>query len=253
MLGAYLRRGLAAGLLAGLLAGVVAFVAGEPGIDDAIAIEEAAAAEAAPAAGVHEEAGGGLESTRGQQRAGLIAGYGLVGAAGGLVFGLGSAWAVGRVRGGGWPRSLKLGAAAVGVLVAVAVKYPANPPAVGDPDTVTVRTLSYVGAMVLGVLVALIGWAAGRQLAAGSRLPVPVRQALVGAGVAVLAVVLAVALPAAGGALDGFPPELLWRFRLSALASQVVLVAGTAVAFGLLTSRSEGAAVVDRLSPARAG
>jgi len=45
---AFLIRGLAAGLVAGIFAFVVAFAVGEPQIDDAIALEEAAAAHLRP-------------------------------------------------------------------------------------------------------------------------------------------------------------------------------------------------------------
>lgn len=45
---AFLIRGLAVGVVAGLLAFLVGFARGEPTIDDAIALEEAASANATP-------------------------------------------------------------------------------------------------------------------------------------------------------------------------------------------------------------
>jgi hypothetical protein len=231
MIGALLRRGLVAGALIGVLAGLAAQLVGEPSIDAAVRIEEAATAPA-PA---------GPEITRPTQKAGLVFGTMLVGMAVGSVFALAAAWAIGRVRGDGWTRALKLGAAAAGALVLLpALKYPPNPPTVGDPATVGTRTTLYLGIVLLGLVLAALGWAGARQLAASRpSLPAPVRQAIVGLGLLVLAGLIVAGLPAAEGAAIGFPPELLWRFRLGAVATQLVLVLGTAVAFGLLTVRAE--------------
>jgi hypothetical protein len=231
MIGALLRRGLVAGALIGVLAGLAAQLVGEPSIDAAVRIEEAATAPA-PA---------GPEITRPTQKAGLVFGTMLVGMAVGSVFALAAAWAIGRVRGDGWTRALKLGAAAAGALVLLpALKYPPNPPTVGDPATVGTRTTLYLGIVLLGLVLAALGWAGARQLAASRpSLPAPVRQAIVGLGLLVLAGLIVAGLPAAEGAAIGFPPELLWRFRLGAVATQLALVLGTAVAFGLLTVRAE--------------
>jgi Probable cobalt transporter subunit (CbtA) len=225
MIGAYLRRGVVAGLLAGLLAGAVGLLAGEPGVDAAVA------REAALAAGIG----------RGVQKVGLVVGTILVGVAVGTLFAVAAAWAVGRVEGDGWARSLKLGAALAGAVVLLpALKYPPNPPAVGDPASVGGRTTAYVGVVLIGLLLAALAWAVGRQLRAGRpALAAPLRQVLVGAGVLLLAGGLLAGLPAAGATPAGFPADLLWRFRIGAVATQLSLVAGVAVAFGLLTVRAE--------------
>ncbi|MGH8887754.1 MAG: CbtA family protein [Egibacteraceae bacterium] len=229
-IGVALRRGVVAGVLAGLCAGLLALTIGEPPVEAAIRLEEAAAAGQP---GPPE-----LEVTRPAQRVGLVVGTTLVGLAVGALFGVASAWAVGRVGGGAWARSLKLGATAVGVLVLLpALKYPPNPPAVGDPATIGRRTALYLGLALVGLLLALAAWAAARQLAT-SRLPAPVRQALVGAGVVAVAAVLLVALPAIGGEPD-VPAGLLWSFRLASIATQATLYGGTALVFGLLVTRDE--------------
>src|SRR4051812_34232929 len=233
MIGALVRRGLVAGALVGVLAGLAAQLVGEPGIDAAVRIEEAAAA-AGPATA-------GPEVPRPAQKAGVVLGTLLVGLAAGPVFALAAAWAAGRVRGDGWTRSLKLGAAAAGALVLLpALKYPPNPPTVGDPATIGSRTTLYLGIVLLGLVLAALGWAAARQLAASRpSLPAPVRQVLVGAMLMILGGLVVARLPPAGGPGPGSPPELLGRFRLGALATQLVLVLGIAVAFGLLTVRAE--------------
>ncbi|HEV2769923.1 MAG TPA: CbtA family protein, partial [Solirubrobacteraceae bacterium] len=70
---------LAAGLLAGLVAGTVAFVGAEPRLDEAIALEQAAA----PAAAAEDP----LVSRAGQ-RAGLVFAWALAGLAVGFLFAL---------------------------------------------------------------------------------------------------------------------------------------------------------------------
>lgn len=225
---AAVRRGLVAGLLAGLVAGLLGLAIGEPHIEAAVQLEQATAAGVPPA----------FEVTRPAQRIGLVVGTTLAGLAVGALFAVTSAWAVGRIEGGPWGRSAKLGATAVGALVLLpALKYPPNPPAVGDPATIAQRTILYLGLALTGLLLALAAWAAGRRLAASS-LPAPVRQTLVGAGVVAVAAVLYAALPAVGGNAD-VPADLLWSFRLASIATQATLYGGTALVFGLLVARDE--------------
>jgi len=236
MTAAAVRRGLLAGVLAGLLAGLLSFTIGEPRVQDAIRLEEAAAAVENAAVAPPT-----FEVTRPAQRVGLVVGLVLYGLAVGTLFAVASAWAVGRVGGSDWQRSLKLGAAAVGALVLLpALKYPPNPPAVGDPATVGQRTTLYLGLAAIGVLLALAGWAAARQLAA-SRLPAPVRQTLVGVGVGAVAAAVLVALPTIREPVR-LPADLLWSFRLASVATQATLYGGTALIFGLLAVRARAPA-----------
>lgn len=236
-IGAAVRRGLVAGLLAGLCAGLLALVIGEPPVEAAIQLEEAAAHQRQPA--MQQPGPPEFEVTRPAQRAGLVVGTALVGLAVGALFGVASAWAAGRIEGTPWQRSLKLGATAVGVLVLLpALKYPPNPPAVGDPATIGQRTALYLSLGLVGLLLALAAWAAARQLAA-SPLPAPIRQTLVGAGVVVAATLLLVALPSTGGEEVNVPANLLWSFRLASIATQATLYGGTALVFGLLVARAE--------------
>ncbi len=233
MIGAYLRRGIAAGLVAGVVAGVVGLAVAEPAVDKAIAIEQRASGDnAAPDAEV---------ITRPQQKAGLVAGYALVGAAMGALFSLASVWAVGRVGGDAWSRSVKLGAVATAALVLLpTIKYPPNPPGVGDPATVGTRAVLYLALCGIGLLVAATAWAATRQFGLTSW--GPLRQVLTGVGVVVVVAVVLAVLPSGSSATTSFPAELLWRFRLAAVATQVSLWVALAAGFGLLTARSERAA-----------
>jgi len=240
MFASYLRRGIAAGLLAGLLAGLFAFFFGEPTVDGAIQLEEAAAA------GQHEEevAGGrGHEEeeevfSRSTQKVGLFFATGLSGMLVGGIFGMAYAYFGGRLASGSeWIRSLSLaGALFVGAFLIPFLKYPANPPTVGDPATIGSRTTAYFALVALSLLVVLGAWYAARTLRERG-VAAPVRQLAVGLGIAVAVGVLFLILPA-GPDPGEFPAGLLWDFRLSSLGTQLVLWAGIGVIFGLLCERA---------------
>lgn len=221
-----LLRGLLAGLIGGLLAGVVGYVLGEPHIDAAIAIEEAGHA--------HDDVP--LVSRTGQQ-AGLFLASGLAGIALGAIFGAVAYGLSRHVRLSGPALALML--AAGGWLAIEAVpfgKYPANPPAVGDPDTIDQRTLLWLAALILGL--AAVGTAAYLCTVLRAQ-PATVRA--LGALAAFLVVVTLgyVLLPGVNEVPDDFPATLLWQFRLSSLATQATLWAGLGLAFAYLTERAD--------------
>jgi hypothetical protein len=236
MIATYLRRGLVAGLLAGILAGLLGLLVGEPALDSAVAIEETRASRD-PA-----DAGALTVVTRPQQKAGLVVGSALVGLAVGGLFAIAGAWAVGRLQGDGWLRSLKLGAVLVAAWVVLpALKYPPGPPGAGDPDTIATRTMLYLGLAFIGLLLAGGAYAGALQLRA-TPLPAPARQAVVGIGTLMVAAAVLAVLPAAEAA--PLPGELLWSFRIGSLATQIMLYGGTAVLFGLLSARDDAMARV---------
>jgi len=236
VIAAFIKRGIVAGLLAGLLAGLAGLLVGEPSVDAAIQIEEAQAAQEqaqAPANAPVEP-----EVTRPVQRIGLVAGTALIGVAVGAVFGVLMAWSVGRLQGDAWVRSLKATAVLLAAVVAFpTLKYPANPPTVGDPATIGTRTTLYLGLGVVGLLLAAASYSAALTLRK-TRLSVPLRQVLLGAGtLAAGAVVLAV-MPSLSDEV-AVPATLLWSFRIGSIAIQVVLWGGTGVLFGLLAARGD--------------
>jgi hypothetical protein len=244
VIGAYLRRGVAAGLVVGVLAGVFGLLVGEPSLDAAIAREATLTASTAghgPAPAEHGPADHHGDSLvvvpRWLQKAGLVVGSGLVGLAVGALFGVAAAWAVGRVEGDDWLRSLKLGAAAVGAVVLLpALKYPPNPPGVGETGTIGTRSLLYLGLVAVGLLLAAGGWSLSQRLH-GSGLRRPGRALMVATVLAAASAAVLALLPSAS-ADAGVPAELLWSFRLAALGAQSLLLGGTAVAFGLLSARA---------------
>ncbi|MDO3651113.1 CbtA family protein [Nocardia mangyaensis] len=232
-----LLRGLLAGLIAGLLAASVGYFVGEPKIDAAIAIEEAAA----PAEHGHgeEEATGGhfhgdeAAVSRSGQKAGQFLALGLAGMAFGALFALAINLAR-RFSTLSGPRLVLTGAVlAWAAIVAVPFfKYPANPPAVGDPDTINDRTWLWVAAVVLGLLAVAAGVAAYRALAS------QLGTVQLIAGVAAFVLVTTVGylvLPGVNEVADDFPASLRWEFRVASLAQTATLWASLGLAFAALT------------------
>ncbi|GAA0967186.1 CbtA family protein [Acrocarpospora macrocephala] len=232
-------RGLLAGIIAGLAAGVFAYFAGEPHIDSAIALEEAAA---------HTHAEVPLVSRSGQV-GGLFLATALYGLAVGGLFGLAFALVRGRIG----PRSgsvLSITLAAAGFVAVVLVpfvKYPANPPAVGDPATIGSRTSLYLVAVAIGLLAMAAAAVAHRIFEVNGE---PVRWLATGLGFLVPVTAAWVFLPVVSEVPEGFPADLLWDFRVSSLGTQVVLWGVLGVSYAYLWHRSERVAGAPQGVPA---
>lgn len=242
MVRTFVVRGLLLGLLAGLIAGGFAFAFGEPQVDAAIALEEAAGGHSH---GHSEEA----EVSRPAQKAGLFLATGLYGLAVGGIFALVFAGLRGRVgpRSDGLLALAAAGTAFVAVILVPFLKYPANPPAVGDPETIDSRTFLYVVMVLVGLAAAAIAVATSRRVHAG---PWPRWLASV---VAFLVPVVAawVLLPTVDEVPDGFPGTLLWEFRLASIGTQLVFWAAFGALFGWACDRAaqRGAAPVGAAAP----
>ncbi|MFI5892196.1 CbtA family protein [Actinoplanes sp. NPDC051513] len=227
--GALLLRGLLAGLIAGLLAGVFAYAAGETKVDAAIAIEEANA-HAAGDDGHHDDE---LVSRDGQ-KGGLFLATGLYGVAMGGI--LATAYTVLRRRlrtSSDTRAALGLaGAALLGIVVVPYLKYPPNPPAVGNPDTINQRTISYLAIVVIGLVAVWAGVVAARTQ------PVEWRRALAAAaGFLVVVTIGYVLLPAINEVPATFPATLLWNFRIASLGTQAVMWSALGLGFAALATR----------------
>ncbi|WP_327075455.1 CbtA family protein [Kitasatospora purpeofusca] len=254
--GRLLLRGLLAGLIAGLVAFVFAYTVGEGPVSDSIAQEQASSAPAghhdhgggsAAAAGTgdaaaheHEAADAGgeeeeLVSRDLQSTAGLATGVLVYGVAVGGIAALAFCFALGRIGRFG-PRAtaaLVAGAAFVTVYFVPFLKYPANPPAVGNPDTIGKRTALFFLMIALSVLIGVAAVILGKRLGTWNA------TVAAGLGYAVVMAVLAFVLPPNDDAIpDGFPAALLWDFRLASIGLQVVLWTGFALLFGTLADRA---------------
>ncbi|MFD8753593.1 CbtA family protein [Kitasatospora sp. NPDC059577] len=223
-----LVRGMLAGLGAGLLALVVAYLLGEPRVDAAIAYEDAHSAGEP----TMEIVSRSLQST-----AGLATGVLVFGVSLGGIAALAYCFALGRV-GRFSPRAtaaLLSGVALVAVYLVPFLKYPANPPSVGDPETIGKRTTLYFLMMALSVLLAVASVIVGKRLA--PRLGNWYATVVAVLGFAV-AVGLAFAfLPAVNEVPEDFSATLLWQFRLAALAIQLTLWTSFGLLFGHLAER----------------
>jgi predicted cobalt transporter CbtA len=246
------------GLISGILAFGVLKVAGEPAVDRAIAFESAmdeakakaehdaamAKGEAMPAMEEAPE----LVSRDVQSTFGLFAGAMVYNVAFGGLFALAFAVCYGRIgRIGNWsPRVTAAVLAFSGFISVYAVpilKYPANPPSVGNPDTIGVRTAIYFGMILLSFACMIAAWnVRGRLIDEVGAW----NATLIGAAVYLVAVVLiALAMPPLNEVPEGFPAVVLWQFRMASLGAQAVM--WTVIGLGL------GAWVERDLAPARQG
>jgi predicted cobalt transporter CbtA len=246
-----LVRGMVAGVLAGLVAFALAYLAGEPSVRESIALEETRSAPAHQ----HDSAAGTNDSSTSHESAshdeeeelvsrpvqstfGLATGVLVYGVALGGIASLVFAVGLGRIGRFG-PRAtaaLIAGAAFTTVYLVPFLKYPATPPAVGNPDTIGKRTTLFFLMIVLSVLLAVIAVIGGRRLA--PRLGNWNASLVAGGGYAVAVAVACLVLPANTDAVpSAFPGALLWEFRLASLGVQAVLWTAFGLIFGALAER----------------
>ena len=249
MVGSLLLRGMLVGVFAGILCFAFLKTFGEPQVDRAISFEtqmdeakeraEAASAAAkgmsAPVAEPQME----VVSRKTQAGIGLFTGVTVYSASFGGLFAVVFAFVYGRGNGVGARNlaALLALAAFIAVNVVPALKYPANPPSVGQPDTIGERTALYFTMMAISVA-AMIGAVMLR-----SRL---VRQhgawnaSLIAAtGYLVVVAGAAALLPSINEVPEQFPAVLLWQFRIASLGAQAILWGTVGLAFGALTARAE--------------
>jgi predicted cobalt transporter CbtA len=248
MAGTLLLRGMLVGIVAGLLCFSFLKIVGEPQVDRAIALETRldqakaeAKAQALMAQGIavpKEEPQPELVSRRVQAGIGLFTGVMVYNAAFGGLFALVFAFVYGRVGDFG-PRATSALLAAAGLIAVYVVpnlKYPANPPSVGDPATIGTRTALYF-AMIAISLAAMIASVVLRRRLLARR---GAWNASLIAGAAYLSVMIAVGLrlPAINEVPKLFPAVVLWQFRIASLGAQLIMWATIGLLFGALTERA---------------
>jgi hypothetical protein len=248
-----LIRGLLAGLIAGVCGFAVAKTLGEPQVDKAIAFEGYLDEHVSDASGgVHEEHEEELVSRTLQSSAGLGTGALIYGIALGGIFAVIFAGLYGRA---GF-NSVKPTAAVLGLLGFVAIylvpvlKYPANPPSIGNGDTIGRRSTLFLVMILCSVAAMVASGLWWRRLT--DRVSRWNATLIAAACYVVTMIVVFLVLPginevpqqAIPGIVAGygeygitFPPTVLWRFRIASLGIQVALWAGIALAFGLFASR----------------
>lgn len=241
MVRSLLIRGMLAGLIAGVSAFVVARLIGEAPVESAIGLEEHAS---------HGHGGHGGHGSHGShgEEAELVSratqgGLGLAvatlvfGVAIGGIFALAFSIAHGRIG----PVGPKATVAVLGLAGFVAVyfvpflKYPANPPAVGNPATIGERTGWYFAVILISACFAVGAFVLRRKLA--DRLGGWNSTVLATAGFLVLVALTMWLLPAADVSYGHFPAPLLWQFRVASIGIQAVLWATLVAAFAPLAER----------------
>jgi len=234
MVGSLLLRGMLIGIVAGLIAFVFAYTFGEPLVDHAIAFEEqqAAAANEAPEPEL---------VTRGEQATiGLLTGLVGYGAAVGGLFSLVFAFAYGRVGalGARATSALLALAAFVAVVLVPQMKYPANPPAVGSPETIGIRTGLFFIMLVLSLAAMAAAVALARRLWASHG---GWNAALIaGAAFLVFIAIVQLAMPPINEVPENFSADVLWRFRITSVGIHVILWAVIGLAFGVFAEKRVG-------------
>ena len=231
MLRNLLLCGLLAGLCGGLLATGFARVVGETQINQAIAYEDAQyKAQGLPPE--KPDVSRSLQSSLGLLTAAVV--YGL--ALGGL-FALAFAAAYGRVgRASPARTSIWMAAGAFVVLYLVPfIKYPANPPSVGDPDTIGKRTALYLIMILISVLAAIAAVRLRKVLA--ERWSGSTATLVAGLAYLLLVIVAGALLPSINEVPKTFPAVTLFRFREASLGMQAVIWTTIGLVFGVTAER----------------
>jgi predicted cobalt transporter CbtA len=226
MVGTLLTCGMLVGFIAGVLAFGFAKVIGEPQIERAIAFED----QMIEARGETPEME--LVSRAVQSGIGLFTGVAVYGTAVGGLFALVFAFAYGRV-GRASPRVTAAWLSCAGfiaIVIAPALKYPPNPPSVGEPGTIEYRTELYFLMILISIaaVVAAIMVARGIASRCGSW-----NAALLGAAAFIAIVAVAqLLLPGVNEVPDQFPAVILWSFRIASLSTEFILWAVIGLVFG---------------------
>ncbi|MGZ4438243.1 MAG: CbtA family protein [Nocardioides sp.] len=230
-----LRYGLAAGAAAGLAAALVMWLVVEPVIRRALVVEH-----------TRDARSGRTPDELVSRTAQVAVGLGTT-AVVGMLFGLVFTVVFARVR-HRLPAATEQGRAvllaAIGFAVFVlmpAIRIPANPPAVGDPATVTRRTLVYLLTVLLSLLLAGALFALDTRLQSTALDPVVRRCLVAAAGVAGVVVLLLVVPGNPDRIPSDVPAGLVWDFRLASLAQLGVQWGVLGLGFGALVGHRRAA------------
>jgi hypothetical protein len=264
---ALVLRAMGVGALAGLVAFVFARIFAEPVIQAAIdyesARDDAKKALAVAAGQVPEADGPDIFSRAIQANLGIGTGMILFGVAIGCFFGVAYCMSYGRT-GNIRPRQLALlvgGAGFLSLYLVPFIKYPANPPSIGNPDTIAQRGALYL-AMTAVSVIATIGavWLGQRLTGRFGNW----NATLLAVGAAIVVVCIAMALlpslgsltinqavspghatetplpitnPAGQLVFPGFDADNLFKFRLYSVLAQIIYWTVLAVGFAPLADK----------------
>jgi len=123
----------------------------------------------------------------------------------------------------------------IAIFLVPQLKYPSNPPSVGQPETIGYRSELFFSMILISVAALSLAIVIAPHLAAryGNW-----NAALLAAAVFIIIIVLAqVLLPDINEVPDQFPAVVLWRFRIVSLGIQLILWATYGLLFGVLAER----------------
>jgi Probable cobalt transporter subunit (CbtA) len=258
-------RGLIAGALGGLLAFVFARIFAEPQIQKAIDYESArdAAQEALDKAAGQSVPAEGMEVFSRTIQANVGIGVALIffGAAMGALFAVAYAICLGRT---GRIRARNLavlvaGGAFLSMYLVPFIKYPANPPAIGNGDTIQQRSSFYLLMVACSILFLILTVWLGKRLQArfGTWNATLIAGAVFIAATAIVMLILPsygelaankqfhqptetpapLTDPSGKIVFPGFPADLLFNFRLYSIGAQLVLWTAIGLLFGPMAER----------------
>ncbi len=277
MVGALLTRGMLVGFVAGLLCFGFLKLVGDPQVDRAIAFESAFEAKEKPGAGqpqhdhsghdhsMHDHSAAGapkpeaiskdepeeLVSRSTQAGLGLFTGVTVYNTAFGGLFALVFALAYRRM--GDFDARTTSALLAISGIIAVyfvpVLKYPANPPAVGNPDTIGMRTAFYFAMIAISLAAMIAAWMLRNRLV--QRYGNWNAALIAAAAYFIVMIVVALALPEVSEVPEEFPATVLWQFRMASAGAQLIMWTTIGLAFGALTERAEASRNFLRLKTAR--
>jgi hypothetical protein len=237
-----LVRGMLVGIVAGLLSFGFLKLYGEPQVDLAIAFEtqvDQAREATERAKGITVEEEPELVSRQVQAGLGLFTAVMVYSTAFGGLFALAFAFAHGRLPGALTPQAASALLAAIGFVAIYLVpnlKYPANPPSVGDPATIGMRTALYF--IMIAISLAAMGGAIALKRLAAARFGDWNSTVLVAAYYIVIVAIAAALLPAVNEVPAAFPAVVLWKFRIASLGAQAIMWATLGLLFGEAARRA---------------
>ena len=240
----FLKRGALAGLVGGLASALVLLLLGERTISRAIELERQRAAASGE---VIDEV-----FSRHVQLAGGFLGMAFTGVAFGVLFTVVYVAIRHRLAGRDeWQRVTRLAAVAFATVFVVPwLKYPPNPPAVGDPDTIDERTALYLVVLAWSVVATWAAWRLHRWLRARGAEDHVRATGTAAAWVAIVAIGF-VALPGTPDEVTA-PATLVWRFRLASLGGAAAFWAVFGATCGWLGHRAEAEAATSAARPSPA-
>ncbi|MGI8511639.1 MAG: CbtA family protein [Solirubrobacteraceae bacterium] len=231
-----LRTLLICGMIAGVCAGLLGFgfarVAGEGSVEAAIHVEETKAKAA------HEPQEPAVVERGTQKSVGLLTATTVYGVALGGLFALVFAAVYGRIATAP-PSRTAIWLAGLAFLVLFLIpflKYPANPPATGDPETIQQRTLLYL-TMVAASLLSAVAAVRVRALVRREESWRPHGTLVAVASYVALVGIVMLILPGINEVPNDFPATSLYTFRAATVGLQLTVWTTIGLVFAILAQR----------------